>query len=155
AAIEEGSGGEATLAVTLARLGDLHEEGDDVAAARAAREKALALARKAHGDKHWRTTTARLALARTDALRRMTAERRRRLREAASKQERAVELADKARRSRLGPRDPQPSALFREVIATRAELLGEAHELTADALHDAGRYALQKSLWEEARACIA
>src|SRR5262249_14000153 len=50
---------------------------------------------------------------------------------------------------------PQPSALFREVIATRAELLGEAHELTADALHDAGRYALQEYHWEEARAYTA
>src|SRR5262249_8666490 len=48
-----GAGAEATRAGTRTRLGDLHEESDDLAPARAAREKALALARKAHGDKHW------------------------------------------------------------------------------------------------------
>ncbi len=70
------------VAGSLEWLAGMHQQRDDFAAARKARQEVLTIRVKLHGAEHWKVTDARLALADVEGLGRMTASQRQRLAEA-------------------------------------------------------------------------
>ncbi len=72
----------AELAGSLSFLAEFREAGEDFDAARKERKEALAILTRLRGADHWQVTDARLALATIDRLAGLTADQRRRLREA-------------------------------------------------------------------------
>jgi CHAT domain-containing protein/Tfp pilus assembly protein PilF len=99
----------ADVADSLELLADLHQEREDLAAARKVRQEVLALRRQLHGDSHWRVTDARLALADVERLARLDPAQRRRLGEADRLYAQAVVFRDQGK--------------FREAIASMQQLL--------------------------------
>jgi CHAT domain-containing protein/Tfp pilus assembly protein PilF len=66
---------------SLEQFAQMHEEQEDFPAARKAREEVLAIQKQLHGDRHWQTTDARLALKRLDRLAAAHKDQRQALRE--------------------------------------------------------------------------
>jgi CHAT domain-containing protein/tetratricopeptide (TPR) repeat protein len=115
----------------LERLAGMCERRDDFAAAAAMRRELLAIRSKLHGEKHWKTTDARLALADVERLGRMTAEQRRRLADARRLHHQVVAL------HRQG-RDREAVERARQVLEIRKEALGEEHPDYAAGLNSLG-----------------
>ena len=113
---------------SLEWLAQLRAEHGDFAAARRDARDALALRTRLHGDRHWRTTDARLRLEDVALLERLTVAERDRVREAAALMRRVVHLNNNARK----PADALP--LARQAVALRRRLLGDNHALTASSL---------------------
>jgi tetratricopeptide (TPR) repeat protein/CHAT domain-containing protein len=137
---------------SLQGLAGLHEFREDFAAARKARKEVLALCRKLHGDKDWRVTDARLALADSERLAGFDAAGRSRYWE-------AVALANAVDERKQKGRVPEAVGLAKQVIAIRRNLLGKAHPAYARSLNDLaklyqdmGNYPKALPLDEEARA---
>jgi CHAT domain-containing protein len=139
------------VARSLAELARLHESREDFPAARKARQEVLALRTKLHGDKDWRVTDARLDLEDVDRLSKLTAEGRRRLRQATALNSQAFSLWQRVRAR-------EALSLARQALAIRRELLGEDHPDYARSLNNLamlyramGDYRQALPLYEQAR----
>ena len=139
------------VAQSVAELARIHELREDFPAARKARKEALAIRVKLHGEKDWRVTDARLDLEDGDRLSKLTAEGRRRLRQAAALNEQVFSLWQRGRAREALP-------LARQALAIRRELLGEEHRASilsafnlAAQYHGLQRFADAKPLYERAR----
>jgi CHAT domain-containing protein/tetratricopeptide (TPR) repeat protein len=138
------------VARSLGLLARLHLQREDFPAARRALEEGLAIRTKLHGEKDWRVTDARLALADVDRLARLGREERTRLAAADRRYEEVVQLYRQGRYAEAVP-------LAREVLATRKAVLGERHNDYASSLNilgmlyrDMGEYGRALPLLEEA-----
>jgi tetratricopeptide (TPR) repeat protein len=85
------------VAGSLQWLGEVYAERDDFVAARKALQEALAIEMKLHGEKHWRVTDVRWALARVERLATLDPDQRRRLAEANQLNQRVAELSAQAK----------------------------------------------------------
>jgi CHAT domain-containing protein/Tfp pilus assembly protein PilF len=140
------------LAVSLDWLAGLYIEREDFAAAKAARQEALGILRKRHGETHWKVTDARLALQDVDRLAAMTGEQRQKLAEA-DRLNREILALNRA--GRYGEA-LQPA---RRALAIRKAVLGARHPDTAGSLNNLGylleaqgNYAAARPLLEQALA---
>jgi CHAT domain-containing protein/Tfp pilus assembly protein PilF len=138
------------VAESLEWLAGAYQQRDDLAAAAAMRRELLAIRAKLHGEKHWKTTDARLALADVERLGRMTAAQRRRLADAQRLNREVVAFHGQGRYSEAVER-------ARQVLEIRKEALGEKHPDYATSLHnlasvyrDMGEYARAEPLYGQA-----
>ena len=143
---------DAQFLAVLEWLAWLHERREDLAAAKAVRSRVLSLREKMHGAAHWRVTDARLSLAHTELLARLSRDQRRRLVEAEQLHAQATALSEK------GQLD-DALKLNADDLAIRREILGREHTAYANSLHYRGVLCLangqlQESAkhWEEALA---
>jgi CHAT domain-containing protein/Tfp pilus assembly protein PilF len=107
---------------SLTVLARIHELGEDLPASIKACREILAIREELHGGKDWRVVEARLNLAHHERLARMDRTERRRLEQTRNLTARAGQLRQQGR-----SREALPLVL--EALATRKELLGEAHPL--------------------------
>src|SRR5262245_39474878 len=124
-ALEKSIFGEARdeIAESLAWLSEVQVERRNVPAARAASAAALKICLKLHGDKHWRTADARVALADVDLLSKLTPQDIERLQNAKALEQQADRLHEKLQYREAEKKD-------RAALAIRQELLGR-HRQTA------------------------
>src|SRR5438552_5096886 len=89
--------GHEDVAGSLEQLAEMHEQREDFAAARKARQEVLAIRTKLHGEKHWRVTDARLALTHVDLLAKLTPEQRQEVNEAKQLSQKVVALKEQGK----------------------------------------------------------
>jgi CHAT domain-containing protein len=121
----------AQVATTLSRIAALHEKREDFDAAEKVRQEVLTIHRACLEVGHWEVIDARLALAHTRVLKKLTPQQRRRVREAyevTSQWEKFRERGDYL--------TALPKALPRAVEALKehTELLGDKHPYTIESL---------------------
>jgi CHAT domain-containing protein len=124
---------------------------DNIAAARKARQEVLTLRIKIHGEKHWKVTDARLALADVEILERLTARQRQRLAEAGRLDEEALALYQRGRyREALAP--------ARRAVEIEKQVRGDKHLDYAISLnslavlhYSLGDYTKAEPLYQQAR----
>jgi tetratricopeptide (TPR) repeat protein len=139
------------VAASLARLAGLHEGREDFAAARQALQERLDIQAKLYGEKHWRVTDARLAVADVEQRARMDRAQRRRLAEARQLNEEVGALFQRGRYQQAVP-------LVQESLAIHKQALGERHPDYAATLNSLavlyqyqGDYAKAEPLFRQAR----
>jgi CHAT domain-containing protein/Tfp pilus assembly protein PilF len=140
------------LAAWLEWLAGLYIERADFAAAKTARQEALEILRKLHGEAHWKVTDARLALQDVERRAAMTGDQRQKLAEAERLNGEVLALE---RAGRYGDA-LQPA---RRTLAIRQELLGARHPDTGQSLNNLallleaqGDYAAARPLYDQALA---
>jgi CHAT domain-containing protein len=114
---------------SLEWLAGMHEQRDDFAAARQARQEVLTLRIKLHGAEHWRVTDARLYLAEVESLSRMTAAQRQQLAEANRLNDEVVAFYRQGRFREAVEKAQQ-------VVEIRKQALGEKHPAYATSLNN-------------------
>jgi CHAT domain-containing protein/Tfp pilus assembly protein PilF len=119
------------VASSLEALADLHLRRAEFIGARRARREALAIRIKLHGEKDWRSTDARLALADVDLWEKLNDKQRQRLVLAERLEQQLMQLTNQGRYDEALP-------MAKQVVASRTELLGEQHWLTTRALWNLG-----------------
>jgi CHAT domain-containing protein/Tfp pilus assembly protein PilF len=122
------------VADSLQVLADLHEENDDWKAAAKSLREVLVIRTKVLGSKHWKTTNARLALARLERLLRMEAGELRQLNQADRLQVQAF------RADRKGEYK-EASRLEQEALVILKQLFGDEHPEVARSLDHLGLFA--------------
>jgi len=133
-------------------LAERHQQRNDWAAARKARQEVLSLRIKRHGEMHWTVTDARLALADVESLDRMTPPQRQQLAKANRLNDEVVALYRQGRfREAVDP--------ARQVLEIRKAVLGEKHPRYALGLNnlanlyrEMGDYAKDEPLFRQALA---
>lgn len=125
-------------------LAQLHELREDFSAARKVWQEVVAIRGRLQGQKHWRVAEVRVRLADVERLARMDRAQRGRVGQANRLNARALQLLRAER-----PREALP--LAREALATRKELLGEAHPAHADSLNTLGYLHLKVGDYPRAR----
>jgi CHAT domain-containing protein/Tfp pilus assembly protein PilF len=140
------------VADSLQFLAELHEEQEDFAAARKARQEVLAIQTKLRGADHWQVTDARLALEEVERLARLAPADRRRLAEA---EQAADQVAPLYRQGKTG----EALGLAQKALEIRKQVLGEHHPDVARSLnnlaflyHFQGDYAQAEPLFRQALA---
>jgi CHAT domain-containing protein len=121
----------ANVANSLEQLAKMQEEQADFEAAKKARQEVLAIRRKLNGDKHWRVTDARLALALLEKLVQLTPEERRQL-------EQAKRLDDEERALYRQSKYQEAVPLRRKILAIHQKVFGPEHPYTALSLNNLG-----------------
>jgi CHAT domain-containing protein len=116
------------FAAMLDRWADQLASKEDFTAARKRYQEVVDIQTRLHGEKHWKATDARLALAYAEQLAGMPAERRHRLLEADHLDERIKELFN-------ARKDKEAIPLLRKSAETRKELLGAEHPRYATSLY--------------------
>jgi len=140
------------VADVLGNLAEMQEQRADFAAARKARQEALAIRAKVEGKQHWRTDDARRALEHVGVLEKLSAEDRAALRKADDQNQQALALW---RAGQYAPALP----LYQQALAVRKKALGEAHPAYATSLNnlailyqEQGDYAKALPLFQQALA---
>ncbi len=108
------------VASSLEWLAGMYEQREDFTAARQARQQVLAIRIKLHGEKHWKTTNARLALADVEYRSALTPDQRRRLAEARRLTQEVLLLYRRGR-------SPEAVERARRALEINKQLLGEKH----------------------------
>jgi CHAT domain-containing protein len=119
------------VAGSLEWLAGMHEQREDFPTARQARREVIAILTRLHGERNWRVTNARLALADVNRLAAMDATQRRRLADTMPLVDQAVELGDQGKYTEAIP-------LALKALETRKQLLGDKHPLTLTSLTNLG-----------------
>jgi CHAT domain-containing protein len=114
---------------SLQFLAQVHEQREDFAAARKARQEVLDQHLLLLGPQHWEVTNARLALAHVDRLAALTADQRRQLQEANQLNSEVVKLHGQGKTREAVP-------LAQQALAIRKEVLGEQHPASALSLNN-------------------
>ena len=142
----------ADVAVSLEWLAWMHEQREDFAAARKARQEVLSICIKLQAETHWKVTHARLALADVESRSRMTALQRRQLAEA-NRLNGEVGCANRQGRFR------EAIELARQLLEIRRQVQGEKHPDYARTLNNLaylyssqGDYAKAEPLYRQALA---
>jgi CHAT domain-containing protein len=138
------------VAESLEWLAGMYQQRDDFAAATAMRRELLAIRAKLHGEKHWKTTDARLALADVERLGRMTAGQRRRLDEARRLNREEVALDGQGRYREAVERARQAVAICKEVLGKKHPDYATSLENLAGLSEDMGDYAHAEPLHQQA-----
>src|SRR5262249_8224086 len=120
-----------TLAGMYEKSAKASEEREDFAAARKAREAALGVRVRLHGEKHWQVPDARLAVAQVERLARMTPEQRKQLAEADRLSTQASTLA------KQGKFD-EALRLAKQTMESHEQLYGEQHRALIVDLNNLG-----------------
>jgi len=128
---------------TLELLAELHTVAENLAAAKDARAKVLAIVTNLHGDADWRVMDARWALKDVERFARLSADERRELERAAVLNGQVVQLLQQGRHAEA----IEPATM---AIELRKRLLGEAHPDYALSLNNLA--ALYRSMGNNARA---
>ncbi len=130
---------------SLELLARLHQDREDWAAARKAREEVLKLRSTTLPRDHWQVADARRALDNIDSLARLSDRDRRRLREADRLVQQVEELYAQGKYSEAtGP--------ARQTLTIREALLGQSHPDLAESLNNLGVLLQKQGNYEEARA---
>jgi CHAT domain-containing protein len=129
----------------------IHQKFEDFATAKKERQEVLALQIKLYGEKHWKATDARLALADVEALGRMTPAQRQKLAEAARFNQEAFALYQQGKYR-------EAVALAQRAGDAKKQVLGQAHADYANSLNNLavlhyslGDYTQAEPLYREAR----
>lgn len=125
------------VAFSLDLLGSLHERRGDFAAARPVRAEVLAIMSKLLGERHWRATDARLALADVELNLKMTADQQGQRQQAAKLHQQAAKLYEEGKY-----RDA--IAVANQVLTIRKTLLGEQHPDTATSLNNLAVFSMEQ-----------
>ena len=134
------------VAVSLEVWADLLARQMDFAAARKARQEVLAIQLRLFGERDWRVTDARNALAEGDRFARMSPDERRRLAE-------AVRLDYRSTAFTNGAKLPEALEAARQSLELRRELFGNDHPQLAQGLNTLGRVLHVQGDYVAARSC--
>jgi CHAT domain-containing protein/Tfp pilus assembly protein PilF len=130
---------------SLQFLAQLHEEREDFAAARKARQEVLAIQTKLLGAQHWQVTDARLALEQSDLLARLNPKERALLQEATRLNTRVFKLWSAGKSREALP-------LARQAVDIRKQVLGERHRDYALSLFNLAAQHEALGQWKQAEA---
>jgi tetratricopeptide (TPR) repeat protein len=125
-------------------LAELHEAREDYAAARRARQQVFEMLQEVCGPLDWRVVDARLACEHVDLLERLTADRRRQLRQADALNARMASLYAEGKYA-------ESIEAGRRALEIRQELLGDDHPATAESLNNLALLAKSVGAYEQAR----
>lgn len=134
---------DAEIVLTLNWISGLQERCEDFAAATRLRTEAVAIATAVHGESHWKSTDARLALQHCELLARLTPEQRRDLTES----ERLYGLCVQAYRE---GKFHMALPVAVKIVAAEKSILGEEHRTVSSSLNLLGSLLMQQDNYAEA-----
>jgi CHAT domain-containing protein len=135
---------------SLEDLAVLHEDRDDLAAARKAREEALAIRTKLHDDKHWRVRATRLGLAHLARLEAMPLATRGRVAEGRRLMLGAADCRDRRDFDDGADRADRAVAIYKDVLGDGHFLYGQGLSLLALLRQDLGQFEPAERLYDQA-----